>query len=183
MTRRPESLAGALALVRGRPELGALRRGIEKESLRVTPTGALAATPHPRGLGSPLTHPHITTDFSEAQLELITGGPRQCRGRSCRACGDPSFRTRQYRGRTALGGEHAVHPWPRGRDSRRPVRLVQCRPLEERLSHGLELPVWAADADHQRHSLQLLGSRGADVRARPWPRSGRGFRDREVLRP
>ena len=73
MTRRPESLAGALAVVRGRPELGALRRGIEKESLRVTPTGALAATPHPRGLGSPLTHPHITTDFSEAQLELITG--------------------------------------------------------------------------------------------------------------
>ena len=73
MTRRPESLAGALAAVRGRPELGALRRGIEKESLRVTPTGALAATPHPRALGSPLTHPHITTDFSEAQLELITG--------------------------------------------------------------------------------------------------------------
>ena len=72
MTRRPESLAGALTLVRGRPELGALRRGIEKESLRVTPTGALAPTPHPPGLGSPLTHPHITTDFSEAQLELIT---------------------------------------------------------------------------------------------------------------
>lgn len=73
MTRRPEFPAGALALVRGRPELGSLRRGIEKESLRVTPTGALAATPHPPGLGSPLTHPHITTDFSEAQLELITG--------------------------------------------------------------------------------------------------------------
>ncbi|MCY3811284.1 MAG: glutamate--cysteine ligase [Gammaproteobacteria bacterium] len=72
MTGRPESLAGALALVRGRPELGALRRGIEKESLRVTPSGALAVTPHPPGLGSPLTHPHITTDFSEAQLELIT---------------------------------------------------------------------------------------------------------------
>ena len=73
MTRRPESLAGALDVVRGRPELGALRRGIEKESLRVTPAGALAPTPHPRGLGSPLTHPRITTDFSEAQLELITG--------------------------------------------------------------------------------------------------------------
>ena len=38
----------------------------------MTPTGALALTPHARGLGSPLTHPHITTDFSEAQLELIT---------------------------------------------------------------------------------------------------------------
>ncbi len=50
-----------------------LRRGIEKESLRVGPDGALATTPHPAALGSPLTHPHITTDFSESQLELITG--------------------------------------------------------------------------------------------------------------
>jgi len=50
-----------------------LRRGIEKESLRVRPDGALAATPHPPALGSALTHPHITTDFCEAQLELITG--------------------------------------------------------------------------------------------------------------
>jgi glutamate--cysteine ligase len=53
--------------------LTALRRGIEKESLRVRPDGALADTPHPPALGSALTHPHITTDFSEAQAELITG--------------------------------------------------------------------------------------------------------------
>ena len=66
-------LTAALAALRGRPELAALRRGIEKESLRVTPNGELAKTTHPRRLGSPLTHPHITTDFSEAQLELITG--------------------------------------------------------------------------------------------------------------
>jgi glutamate--cysteine ligase len=50
-----------------------IRRGIEKESLRVRPDGSLALTPHPAALGSPLTHPHITTDFSESQLELITG--------------------------------------------------------------------------------------------------------------
>ena len=37
------------------------------------PDGALAQTPHPAGLGAALTHPHITTDFSESQLELITG--------------------------------------------------------------------------------------------------------------
>lgn len=57
-------------------EPGALRgvgRGIEKESLRVLPDGTLSQRPHPRALGSPLTHPQITTDFSEAQLELITG--------------------------------------------------------------------------------------------------------------
>jgi glutamate--cysteine ligase len=58
-----------------------LRRGIEKESLRATPDGALARTPHPAALGAALTHPHITTDFSEAQLELITGvhaSPEAC---------------------------------------------------------------------------------------------------------
>ena len=54
-------------------QLAGIRRGIEKESLRVRPDGTLAATPHPAGLGSALTHPHITTDFSESQLELITG--------------------------------------------------------------------------------------------------------------
>ncbi len=47
-------------------------RGLEKESLRITPEGTLATTPHPASLGSALTHPHITTDYSEALLEFIT---------------------------------------------------------------------------------------------------------------
>ncbi|HEU6454391.1 MAG TPA: glutamate--cysteine ligase, partial [Roseateles sp.] len=50
-----------------------IRRGIEKESLRALPGGELAMTPHPLALGAALTHPHITTDYSESQLELITG--------------------------------------------------------------------------------------------------------------
>lgn len=53
--------------------LQGIRRGIEKESLRATSDGALALTPHPAALGSALTHPNITTDYSESQLELITG--------------------------------------------------------------------------------------------------------------
>ena len=65
--------ADAIRGLRGREELARLRRGIEKESLRVTPRGTLAQTPHPSTLGAALTHPHITTDFSEAQPELITG--------------------------------------------------------------------------------------------------------------
>ncbi|MGH8565091.1 MAG: glutamate--cysteine ligase [Gammaproteobacteria bacterium] len=48
------------------------RKGIEKECLRVTPTGDIADTPHPRALGSALTHPDITTDYSEALLEFRT---------------------------------------------------------------------------------------------------------------
>ena len=50
-----------------------MRCGIEKESLRAQPSGALALTPHPLALGSALTHPSITTDFSESQVELVTG--------------------------------------------------------------------------------------------------------------
>jgi len=52
--------------------LRAMKRGIEKESLRTHVDGRLAQTPHPAALGSALTHPHITTDYSEALLEFIT---------------------------------------------------------------------------------------------------------------
>jgi glutamate--cysteine ligase len=48
------------------------RKGVEKESLRVLPRGTLAYTPHPRLLGSALTNEHITTDYSEALIELVT---------------------------------------------------------------------------------------------------------------
>ena len=47
-------------------------RGIERETLRVDRQGNLAATPHPMALGSALTHPQITTDYSESLLEFIT---------------------------------------------------------------------------------------------------------------
>jgi glutamate--cysteine ligase len=46
--------------------------GLEKESLRVSLNGTIADTPHPTAFGSALTHPYITTDFSEALLELVT---------------------------------------------------------------------------------------------------------------
>src|SRR5690349_11587838 len=48
------------------------QKGVEKESLRVMPDGALAQTRHPRALGSALTNEHITTDYSESLIELVT---------------------------------------------------------------------------------------------------------------
>ncbi|KAA6187726.1 glutamate--cysteine ligase [Thiohalocapsa marina] len=58
------------------PELRALLTrnliGLEKEALRINADGTVALTPHPMALGSALAHPHITTDFSEALLELVT---------------------------------------------------------------------------------------------------------------
>ena len=47
-------------------------KGIEKESLRIANDGFIARTRHPAALGSALTHPYITTDYSEALIELIT---------------------------------------------------------------------------------------------------------------
>ncbi|MFK7854387.1 MAG: glutamate--cysteine ligase [Granulosicoccus sp.] len=46
--------------------------GLEKESLRVSAAGGIAQTDHPVELGCALTHPSITTDFSEALLEMVT---------------------------------------------------------------------------------------------------------------
>jgi glutamate--cysteine ligase len=65
-----------LSLLVATPDIeGALAKskiGLEKESLRVMPEGGIAQTPHPAAWGSPLTHPLITTDFSEALTELVT---------------------------------------------------------------------------------------------------------------
>src|SRR5688500_8267571 len=48
------------------------RKRIERESLRVTPEGRIALTPHPPALGSALTNDNITTDYSEALIELVS---------------------------------------------------------------------------------------------------------------
>jgi glutamate--cysteine ligase len=46
--------------------------GVEKECLRVAADGSLSTLAHPVALGAPLTHSRITTDFSEALLEIVT---------------------------------------------------------------------------------------------------------------
>lgn len=52
--------------------LSGMLRGIERESLRMQSNGYLSQSDHPNTLGSALTHPHITTDYSEALMEFIT---------------------------------------------------------------------------------------------------------------
>ena len=52
--------------------LTGIGRGIERETLRVLPTGELSSKPHNYALGSALTHPQITTDYAENLLEFIT---------------------------------------------------------------------------------------------------------------
>ena len=74
----PGSLPGIEARLerlsrKGEPKLLTKGRiGLEKESLRVARSGGIARAPHPPALGSPLTHPWLTTDYSEALLEFVT---------------------------------------------------------------------------------------------------------------
>jgi len=56
-------------------------KGLEREALRVAADGHIAQTPHPAALGSALTHPWITTDYSEALLEFVT--PPQAQAADC----------------------------------------------------------------------------------------------------
>ncbi|MGM0692862.1 MAG: glutamate--cysteine ligase [Pseudomonadota bacterium] len=77
MSESLTSRVDRLKVLADQGQVGRLRRGIEKEGLRVDDEGRIATTPHPAALGSKLTHPHITTDYSEALLEYIT--PVTCR--------------------------------------------------------------------------------------------------------
>ncbi len=66
--QRTEKLVGSL-----NPSVFASRKiGLEKESLRVGAAGGISQADHPHALGAALTHPSITTDFSEALLEMVT---------------------------------------------------------------------------------------------------------------
>ncbi len=67
-----EKRLASLSAQLDRSGLGGGLKGIEKESLRITPDGQIADTPHPVALGSALANSYITTDFSEALIELVT---------------------------------------------------------------------------------------------------------------
>lgn len=49
-----------------------MRRGLERESLRISPDGKPSSIDHPKVLGAALTHSNITTDYSESLMEFIT---------------------------------------------------------------------------------------------------------------
>lgn len=72
MNQEFNSRLASLQAAPWRSTLTGIRRGIERETLRINADGSLAQTDHAPALGSALTHPLITTDFSESLLEFIT---------------------------------------------------------------------------------------------------------------
>lgn len=103
--------------------LRGMGRGIEKESLRAQPDGTLAMTPHPLALGSALTHARITTDFSESQVELVTGV-----GHSAESCLDELAEIHQA----------TYHVLAAAGDERLWVSSMPCRlPVDENIPLGV----------------------------------------------
>ena len=72
MNARFEKRLQALSAGGGSQLVSGGRRGIEKESLRITADGLISQTGHPASLGSALANRYITTDYSEALLEFVT---------------------------------------------------------------------------------------------------------------
>jgi glutamate--cysteine ligase len=72
LDRAFERRLSGLVNARERGVLSGGLKGVERESLRVTPDGRISQKRHPPALGSALTHPNITTDYSEALIELVT---------------------------------------------------------------------------------------------------------------
>ncbi|WP_062264436.1 glutamate--cysteine ligase [Endozoicomonas arenosclerae] len=72
MTSQYESRLQLLQQSSNQNLLSGIRHGIEREGLRVTADARLSQRSHPEVLGKTLTHPYITTDYSEALLEFIT---------------------------------------------------------------------------------------------------------------
>ena len=143
----------------GAERLQGIRRGIEKESLRATPAGALALTPHPQALG-------LGADASAHHHRLQRVAARADHRRACHARDLPrgaaaASTSSPYR---ALGDEMLwVSSMPctaagRRDDPDRPLRLVQRRPRQERLPHGPGAPLRPAHADHLGHPLQLVAA-------------------------
>lgn len=52
--------------------LKGILRGVERETLRITPEGGLSNALFPPAVGSALTHRWITTDFAESMFEFVT---------------------------------------------------------------------------------------------------------------
>ncbi len=158
------------------------RVGIEKESLRVDSAGYISQRPHPEALGSALTHPTITTDFSEALLEFITPAYHGVRevARSlrhlhrftcprigdeilwatsmpCMVTGDRSIPIARY-GSSNVGAMKHVYRRGLGHRYGRVMQIIS----GVHFNFSLPRPFWAAYREIEGHDTQRLGAFSSD---------------------
>ena len=162
------------------------RRGLEREGLRVTPSGHIAATAHPRSIGSALCNPHITTDYSESLLELVTptfpDNPALAQYLSdlhhfvVQRLGDEMLWAASMPGEIA--GEHEVPIARYGRSHRGHFKEVYRRGLQTRYGGLMQAiagahynysfperfwPLWADLLGSHRHDSEFVSARYFDL--------------------
>ena len=93
---------------RSRRSCRAAARAWRRSRCACTPDGSLAHTPHPRALGSALTNEHITTDYSEALIELVTPAFTAQLGAAAVPARPASVRLPAPGRGAAVGDQHAV---------------------------------------------------------------------------
>ena len=162
------------------------RRGLERESLRVTPDGHIAQTPHPRSLGSALTNPHITTDYSEALIELVTPTFNDNEA-LLQYLGDLHQFVYAHLGRgAAVGHLDALHPGRRSGGADRALRRLVPGAGQIYLPARTAGALRRHDAGHFRRAFQLFGAGtvlAAVCRDLPVARQRPGIRLGALFRP
>ena len=113
------------------------RKGVEKESLRVSPAGDIVQTRHPAALGAPLTNENITTDFSESLIELVTPPFGETWELLQYLCDIHQFVYRHLDDELLWATSMPVRHRRRREHSARAIRHVERRPDEDHLRHGL----------------------------------------------
>ncbi len=133
-------------------------RGVEKESLRVDANGRLSHRPHPRALGAALTHPYLTTDYSESLPEFVTSPQAQQLGDVAVPLRPACVRAPAARRRAAVARQHAVRARRGSRDPDRLLRHLESGPAEDDLPTRSRLSVRPCDAGDRGRALQLFAA-------------------------
>ena len=136
-----------------------MRRGIEKESLRVRPDGRLSPRRPIRGRWARRSRTRTSPPTSASRSSSSSPAPHA----GVEACLDELTQIhqvglRRHRRGAALGLEHALRPARRRRHPDRPVRQLQHRPRQDRVPHRPLQPLRPAHAGDQRHPLQLVAA-------------------------
>ena len=145
---------GAAADPAGRPQ--GCREGVAARAA----DGTLWRTRRTRvALGSALTNEHITTDYSEALIELVTPAVHAQLGAAAVPARPAPVRLPAPGRRTAVGDQHAVRHRARRGHSARAVRQLARRAHEDHLSQRPRPALRAHDAGDLRACISTTRSR------------------------
>ncbi len=151
----------------------------------MSPAGDIAQTRHPEALGAPLTNEHITTDFSESLIELVTPPFGETWELLQYLCDIHQFVYRHLDDELLWATSMPCAIDGRREHSAGAIRQFECRAHEDHLSPWLGGALRTHHAGDLRRAFQLFLRRPLVGRAggrQSIEAAAQGFRVRAVLR-